>query len=206
MCRKSVILHKKPENGQKFKKPKSITHRSILKNSSKIQAVKAEIKKYCPQDKIIIVSQWRAMLDALESIIEKMGYRYVRIDGKQTLDDRYDCIREFDTDPECCVLLLSFHTSVEGMNMTCSNRMYFMEKWWNHAKMWQIEDRIHRIGQNRDVQITCFQMNKTIEDQISRLVEKKKQTGEMINGKRNIENNISIVKEIITLINRDDYK
>ena len=46
--------------------------------------------------------------------------------------------------------------------------------WWNSAKENQATDRVHRIGQNRGVQVFKLVTKNTIEERIHEIIERKK--------------------------------
>ena len=62
----------------------------------------------------------------------------------------------------------------EGINLTNANHTIFFNRWWNPSNNNQAQDRIHRLGQEKEsfthIPIT---MN-TIEDKISEILRNKK--------------------------------
>ncbi len=52
--------------------------------------------------------------------------------------------------------------------------MIHYDRWWNPAKENQATDRVHRIGQNRGVQVFKLVTKNTIEEHIHALIERKK--------------------------------
>jgi SNF2 family DNA or RNA helicase len=81
-----------------------------------------------------------------------------------------------------------------------------MDSWWNNAKMTQVMDRIHRIGQKKDVTIYNLQIKNSIEEQIEQLVEKKYKMANLVLSKWNIHDpknyDDSWMKNIIKLIDK----
>jgi SNF2 family DNA or RNA helicase len=60
-----------------------------------------------------------------------------------------------------------------GLHYIKNRRSQDYDRWWNPAKENQATDRVHRIGQNRGVQVFKLVTKATIEEHIHRLIEKK---------------------------------
>jgi SWI/SNF-related matrix-associated actin-dependent regulator of chromatin subfamily A3 len=56
------------------------------------------------------------------------------------------------------ILLLSLKAGGVGLNLTSANHLLLMEPAWNPAIEWQVFDRMHRIGQTKDVTIYKYIM------------------------------------------------
>ena len=54
------------------------------------------------------------------------------------------------------ILLLSLKAGGVGLNLTAANHLLLMDPAWNPAAEWQCFDRIHRMGQTKDVFIYKF--------------------------------------------------
>lgn len=72
------------------------------------------------------------------------------------------------------VLLASLKASGTGVNLTVASRVYLLEPWWNPAVEKQAMDRVHRIGQTKEVRIVRIIARNSIEERILELQEKKK--------------------------------
>ncbi|MFN3788096.1 MAG: helicase-related protein, partial [Sulfurihydrogenibium azorense] len=62
----------------------------------------------------------------------------------------------------------------EGLTLTSSSYIIFFDLHWNPAKVWQAEDRVHRIGQTKAVNIYNFVTKNTVEEKIIQKLEEKK--------------------------------
>ena len=71
---------------------------------------------------------------------------YIRVDGKITLEKRYDAVRKFQTDSECLVAVLALTACCTGITLTAASTVVFAEMTWTPGVMIQAEDRAHRIG------------------------------------------------------------
>jgi SNF2 family DNA or RNA helicase len=67
------------------------------------------------------------------------------------------------------VFLISLKAGGFGMNLAEANHCFLLDPWWNPAVEAQAIDRIHRIGQTRDVTVCRLVARGTIEDQMLEL-------------------------------------
>ena len=71
------------------------------------------------------------------------------------------------------VFLLSLKAGGFGLNLTEADHCFIMDPWWNPAAEQQAVDRIHRIGQERDVHVYRLVAQGTIEEKVMNLKESK---------------------------------
>lgn len=89
--------------------------------------------------------------------------------------EREAVVKRFQEEDWPRVLLVSLRAGGTGLTLHRANHVYHFDHWWNPAVMAQAEDRVHRIGQCRPVQITSLVTRGTIEEQILALLEQKRQ-------------------------------
>ena len=77
-----------------------------------------------------------------------------------SMRQRSQVISDFqDTDPERpTVMLLSLRAGGVGLNLNVANHLLLMDPAWNPSTEDQCFDRIHRLGQNKPVEIIKFIM------------------------------------------------
>lgn len=126
-------------------------------------------------DKTIIFSQFTTMLDVMERPLQVNGFKFGRYDGSLSLNERTRVLEQFHNDPTMEVLLVSTKCGSLGLNLTVANRVILMDVWWNPALENQAIDRVHRIGQTKDVEVHRLFINNTVEDRILELQKKKQQ-------------------------------
>ena len=73
-------------------------------------------------------------------------------------------------------------SSAEGINLTSANNLILLDMWWNDSKMLQVSDRVHRIGQKREVNIYRMKVGgeNSIEERVNRLIMKKEKLKNLI--------------------------
>lgn len=89
-------------------------------------------------------------------------------------DARDKSMRVFREDPSVRVLLVSIGAGGLGLNLTTANKVFMMEPQFNPAAEAQAVDRVHRLGQDRDVTIKRYIMEKSFEEKMLILQSKKK--------------------------------
>ena len=62
----------------------------------------------------VIFSYWTKMLDLIQQALKSNGFSFQRIDGKTSLEERTEAIRQFNEDFNCTILLGSIGSAGEG--------------------------------------------------------------------------------------------
>ncbi|KAL4904807.1 DNA repair protein rad5 [Aspergillus multicolor] len=71
------------------------------------------------------------------------------------------------------VMLISLRAGGVGLNLTAASNVYMMDPWWSFAVEAQAIDRVHRMGQLRDVNVVRFIVKDSIEGRMLRVQERK---------------------------------
>uniref|UniRef100_A0A7N8X1K0 DNA helicase n=1 Tax=Mastacembelus armatus TaxID=205130 RepID=A0A7N8X1K0_9TELE len=124
-------------------------------------------------DRVVLFSQFTMMLDIVEVLLKHLKHRYVRLDGSTPIADRIVLIDEFNTDQDIFVFLLSTRAGGLGINLTSANVVILHDIDCNPYNDKQAEDRCHRVGQTRAVQVIKLISKDSIEDCILQLSQKK---------------------------------
>lgn len=122
--------------------------------------------------KVVVFSQYLDMLAIIETYLKKKGIGFASIKGSTR--DRKEQLQRFREDPACEVFVASLLAAGVGIDLTVASVVIHYDRWWNPAKENQATDRVHRIGQNRGVQVFKLMAKHTIEERIHALIEKKK--------------------------------
>lgn len=130
--------------------------------------------------KVVVFSQYLGMLKIIEAHLKKKGIGFATIKGSTR--NRPEELRRFREDPKCMVFVASLLAAGVGIDLTVASIVIHYDRWWNPAKENQATDRVHRIGQNRGVQVFKLVTKKTIEEHIHAMIEKKKGLLEEIIG------------------------
>ena len=90
---------------------------------------------------------------------------------RENRDKSKQALRE---DPSIRVMLVSIGAGGLGLNLTTANKVFMMEPQFNPAAEAQAVDRVHRLGQDREVTIKRFIMDGSFEEKMLVLQDKKK--------------------------------
>ncbi|PNW72987.1 hypothetical protein CHLRE_14g614400v5 [Chlamydomonas reinhardtii] len=130
-----------------------------------------------PPAKAVVFSQFTGMLNLVGRALEAEGISYVRLDGSTPAKARAERLRRFASrEPGSpLVFLSSLKAGGVGMNLTAASAVHLMDPWWNPAVEEQAMDRVHRLGQTRDVEVFRYVAANTIEERMLQLQERKRQ-------------------------------
>lgn len=128
----------------------------------------------------LIFTQMTKVLDILEQFLNYHGYLYMRLDGATKIEDRQILTERFNSDPRVTVFILSSRSGGLGINLTGADTVIFYDSDWNPAMDKQCQDRCHRIGQTRDVHIYRFVSEHTIESNILKKANQKRQLDTLV--------------------------
>ena len=132
--------------------------------SAKLRVLLREIDNKAPQHKILVFSQFVAMLDIVRAALAERGIPTAYLTGQTR--DRAGAVAAFQHDPRVRVFLISLKAGGTGLNLTEADYVYLVDPWWNPAVENQAIDRSHRLGQNKPVVAVRLICPDTIEEKI----------------------------------------
>jgi DNA repair protein RAD5 len=171
--------------------------------SAKIHALINHLSRVPANTKSVVFSQFTSFLDLIGPQLTKAGISYVRLDGTMPQKARAEVLAEFsrtetfdqeeiddDEGPDTprlkpsskkgqsstkspTVLLISLRAGGVGLNLTAASNVFMMDPWWSFAIEAQAIDRVHRMGQLRDVSVTRFIVKDSIEGRMLQVQERK---------------------------------
>lgn len=165
------------ENDKNMQQQKRKLLDALAQHSTKMRLILKELNQTRDRgggEKTLIFSQWTTMLDIIQFHIELNGHRTCRLDGTLNIVERQKEIETFRSDENRNVLLISLHAGGTGLNLTMASRVILTDVWWNPSVEEQAIDRVHRIGQTRDIHVTRFKMKGTVEEKIYTICESKR--------------------------------
>lgn len=122
----------------------------------------------------VVFSCWTTHLDLISIALDAHGFKYTRLDGRMRRTARGQALDTFAKDPSVTIMLVSIGAGGLGLNLTVANKAYVMEPQFNPAAEAQAVDRVHRLGQTRDVTITRYIMENSFEEKMLDLQRKKR--------------------------------
>ncbi|KAK6122620.1 hypothetical protein DH2020_043635 [Rehmannia glutinosa] len=148
--------------------PPYTTGGHLIENAGKMVLLDKLLPKLKERDsRVLIFSQMTRLLDILEDYLMFRGYYYCRIDGNTGGEDRDAYIEAFNKPgSEKFVFLLSTRAGGLGINLATADVVILYDSDWNPQVDLQAQDRAHRIGQKKEVQVFRFCTEYTIEEKV----------------------------------------
>jgi len=103
--------------------------------------------------KTIIWHRFNSDLELLQYALDKEDIKYLYINGKMKIKERDKAIQLFKTTNDINTLVVNINVGNMGLNLQESNYMIYYNSTFDYAKRSQSEDRIYRIGQNKNCHI-----------------------------------------------------
>ena len=123
--------------------------------------------------RMLVFSQFTRMLNLLEQRLHAEGVTTLYLDGATPTSERQELTERFNNG-EGQVFLISLKAGGTGLNLTGADMVIHYDPWWNPTSHEQATSRAHRLGQTRPVTVLSLVTHGTIEEQVVRLGERKK--------------------------------
>jgi SWI/SNF-related matrix-associated actin-dependent regulator of chromatin subfamily A member 5 len=131
--------------------------------------------------RVLLFTQMTKILDIMEDYLVMRRFAYCRIDGNTSYDDREGFIESFNApNSEKFIFLLSTRAGGLGINLQTADVVILYDSDWNPQADLQAQDRAHRIGQKRAVQVFRLVTEHTIEEKIVERAQQKLKLDAMV--------------------------
>jgi len=164
-------------NGVNYRAREIIKLGKEIQVAAKTQQV-VDLLHALPDQKIIFVN-YRATLEYLQEILGQQRITHVVYQGTMTATQKQATIDAF---LDGCPVLLATGTGGEGHNLQFCHTMINYDLPWNPMEIEQRIGRIHRIGQEKEVQVYNFCASGSIEDHILEVLDRKINMFELVVG------------------------
>ena len=131
------------------------------------------------EDKVIVFTQYLPTLAYLEGVMKDKGISHSIFHGGMDPWTKEQSVRQFRGDAK---VFLSTEAGGEGRNLQFANKLVNYDLPWNPLRLEQRIGRIHRVGQTRECQIVSFWTERTIDEYILELLDKKINMFELVVG------------------------
>ncbi len=133
------------------------------------------------QEKVLIFTQFREMTAPLARFLETVfGRPGLVLDGSTPVKERKKLVDAFQSDRGPPFFVLSIKAGGTGLNLTAASHVIHFDRWWNPAVENQATDRVHRIGQRRNVFVHKLVCRGTVEERIDALIASKQSLSDEI--------------------------
>ncbi|KAH9113785.1 hypothetical protein AeMF1_012062 [Aphanomyces euteiches] len=131
--------------------------------------------------RVLIFSQMTRVLDIMEDFCRMRSYDYCRIDGNTSYDERESSIEEYNApNSSKFIFLLSTRAGGLGINLYTADIVILYDSDWNPQADLQAQDRAHRIGQKKEVNVYRFVTANSVEEKIIERAQQKLKLDAMV--------------------------
>ncbi|KAJ1430025.1 P-loop containing nucleoside triphosphate hydrolase [Sesbania bispinosa] len=127
-------------------------------------------------------------------------YKYFRLDGSSTIQDRRDMVRDFQHRADIFVFLLSTRAGGLGINLTAADTVIFYESDWNPTLDLQAMDRAHRLGQTKDVTVYRLICKETVEEKILHRASQKSTVQNLVMTGGSVGGDLLAPEDVVSLL------
>jgi len=122
-------------------------------------------------EKLVIFTTHRS---TIKSLMELFGDIAVKLDGSTNSDRlRQEAVDKFQNDPKIRLFIGNMKAAGKAITLTAASNVVILELPWTPGALRQCEDRCHRIGQKKCVNIHYLLAADSIEEHIANILDKK---------------------------------
>jgi SWI/SNF-related matrix-associated actin-dependent regulator 1 of chromatin subfamily A len=185
----------KDEKASKINQLTRIEHLKQLAAAGKMKAVVNWVEDFIENaQKIILFATHKTIINQL---MERFGKIAVKIDGSVPTNKRQEVVDKFQTNKKIKIFVGNIDAAGVGLTLTASSNVAFLEYPWTPGKLNQAIDRAHRISQKNTVNVHYLVAERTIDEDIISVLDKK---AKIINGiiDGNAHPDASLLDELLT--------
>jgi len=172
-----------------------------LSSNKPSEVLKILEKAYNNNEKTLIFSNFiKFGINPLQDSLNNSGI--LQLVGDMTNEERNLNIDKFKASKDHNILMCSIRAAGVGLNLAEASTVIHFDHWWNPALMWQAEDRAHRYGQKKEVNVYSLWCKKTIEERIFKILQNKEK---MIKNLMNDMGSEQASSEIDKMFTFDDW-
>jgi SWI/SNF-related matrix-associated actin-dependent regulator 1 of chromatin subfamily A len=152
-------------------------------DSGKVAALLALLQQYKQNgDRALVFSQFTSVMDILGWVFDDHDIAFMRMDGSTPIAERQSLMDDFYADESIGVFMISTKSGGAGINLACANKVIIFDSSFNPQDDVQAENRAHRVGQTREVEVVRLVTRHTVEEQIYALGVSKLELDKMVQG------------------------
>jgi SNF2 family DNA or RNA helicase len=148
----------------------------VLTETHGVRGIKTEFLLGFLEDigdsQVVVFSNFERYISLIESLLIPKGYSIGRLTGKESPDVRDKTIEGF-RNGNIQLILGTTQAGGEGVNLQAASTVVLLDKWWSPVRNDQAIDRLHRIGQQYNVQVVLPHCVETIDDAMKEILDRK---------------------------------
>lgn len=143
--------------------------------SAKMEELIRLLKEELSDDKTVVFSKFRTMIDRIAKRLDQEGIKYTRITGAEDQDEKTENRLQFNDDPSIKVILIT-KAGAASLNLQVAPYLICYDMMWSLGEMIQLIGRIHRFKSEHDSVVVLFLVAKDSIDEYAYEKLQKKQT------------------------------
>ncbi|KOS20928.1 ATP-dependent helicase fft2 [Escovopsis weberi] len=152
-------------------------------DSGKVRALLALVERYRANgDRTLVFSKFSSLVDLLSEVLARQDVPHLVLQGNTDVSERQRLIDAFNQDPAIPVFLLTTGAGGTGINLTAANKVVIFDQSDNPQDDIQAENRAHRLGQTRDVEVVRLIAARSVEELILTACRKKIELADKVTG------------------------
>ena len=134
-------------------------------------------------EKVLVFTQYRTFGEMILPFLgRRAGEPIPFLSGTSSAKERVRMVERFQDPDGPPIFLASLRAGGTGLTLTAANHVVHLDRWWNPAVEDQATDRVHRIGQERDVNVYTLVAPGTVEERIADVLDHKQGLQEITVG------------------------
>jgi SWI/SNF-related matrix-associated actin-dependent regulator 1 of chromatin subfamily A len=171
---------------------KCIRHFDLPENSwmdcAKVKELLKLIREYQANgDRALVFTRFAKVIEILGECLASEEINYLSLQGNTDVSARQELINEFNNDESIPVFLLTTGSGGTGINLTAANKVIIFDQSDNPQDDIQAENRAHRLGQTKPVEIIRLISEGTVEELVHQACEKKLELANKVTGWSTVE-------------------
>ncbi|KAK4251956.1 SNF2 family N-terminal domain-containing protein [Corynascus novoguineensis] len=155
---------------------------------AKVKALLKLVREYQTNgDRALVFTRFAKVIEILGECLASEGIEYLSLQGNTDVSARQELINEFNADESIPVFLLTTGSGGTGINLTAANKVIIFDQSDNPQDDIQAENRAHRLGQTRPVEIIRLISEGTVEELVYKACEKKLELANKVTGWSSVE-------------------
>lgn len=124
-------------------------------------------------EQVVVFAEHRKLVELYAERLDKRGVTdYGMITGKVSEEERQQNVDNFQ-DGKLRLMLVTLGAGGEGLTLTAASLAVFLQRSFSAVKDSQAEDRLHRVGQERNVEIVDLVAENTVEERVFQVLDEK---------------------------------
>jgi len=175
--------------------PSVYLQKSTWNKINKILEIVKQIKSR--NEKVIIFSGLRPMVSKISEVLKQNYINFVSILASHKTSQRFQMIQDFSQDESITAIVTGLNVLNRGFTITSANNVIITDIEYTPESILQAEDRSHRTGQTKEVNIYYLFSKGSMDETMFELVSKKQRAiSNAIDGKANYEDVAKLLREV----------